>query len=134
MADSIQIQGAKALDAALGQLADHIQAEILTLAAKAGAEVLQAGMARRAPRRTGELAEGIGIKVQETAEGALVDIGPTKEAFYGMFQELGTVRHAAHPFMRPTMDEDGAAAVAEVARVLKAEIETRAVSTAAPGI
>lgn len=133
MADVIRVEGAKALDAALGQLADDMQAEILMMAAEAGAEVLQAGMERRAPRRTGELAGGIGIKVRETAEGAEADIGPTKDAFYGMFQELGTVRHAAQPFMRPTLDEDGAAAVTEVARVLKAEIDARA-TAAGPGI
>jgi hypothetical protein len=31
-------------------------------------------------------------------------VGPATRAFHGFFQELGTARHAAHPFLRPAFD------------------------------
>ena len=33
------------------------------------------------------------------------DTGPGKDGFHGLFQELGTIFHAAQPFMRPSFDE-----------------------------
>lgn len=48
---------------------------------------------------------------RSTFEGeAVVGVGPVKSLFYGSFQEFGTVRHKAQPFMRPAWDQhkDGA--------------------------
>ncbi|MHB1042371.1 MAG: HK97-gp10 family putative phage morphogenesis protein [Eubacteriales bacterium] len=85
----------------------------------AGARVLQAGMERRAPRRTGKLAGSIMIEI----EGETAKIGPSADAWYGKFQEYGTTRQPAQPFARPTLDEDGNAAIKavgdEIARVIK---------------
>lgn len=41
-----------------------------------------------------------------------VAVGPAKWAFYGFFQEWGTTRHGAQPFMRPSFD-------ANIAKALK---------------
>jgi len=72
----------------------------------AGAEVLRGAMSTRAPVRSGKLRGNIGIwksTVDETK--ASVPVGPGRDAFYGLFLELGTVHQAAQPFMRPAVDE-----------------------------
>jgi hypothetical protein len=43
-----------------------------------------------------------GEALGETAAAAAV--GPSKDTFWGLFQEYGTVRHGAQPFARPGFD------------------------------
>ena len=45
-------------------------------------------------------------------EAARVAIGPSKKGFYLRFAEIGTRLQAAHPFLRPSLDQNFAAAVA----------------------
>lgn len=54
---------------------------------------------------------------------AEVFIGPDKSAFYGRFQEFGTVHHAPQPFMRPAFDENAQAALDLIAGALSEQIE-----------
>jgi HK97 gp10 family phage protein len=54
---------------------------------------------------------------------AIVRVGPTQKAFYGVFQEFGTAHHAAHPFMRPTWDSMGPGMIGQIGDVLGTEIE-----------
>ena len=63
-------------------------------AMKEGATRAEAAQAARAANRA---AGGTGRSV-------ITSVGPTKAAFYGLFQEFGTAHHAAKPFMRPTWD------------------------------
>lgn len=63
-----------------------------------------------APRRTGILAEEIRVDVVVEARGQEVIgwVGVRKgrgkrDAFYGFFQEMGTEKMAAHPFLRPAV-------------------------------
>lgn len=63
-------------------------------AMKEGATRAEAAQAARAANRA---AGGKGRSV-------ITSVGPTKAAFYGLFQEFGTAHHAAKPFMRPTWD------------------------------
>lgn len=65
-----------------------------------------AGEARsRAPRRTGLLAEEIDVAVEVTARDQEITgwVGVKRKAFYAYFQEVGTSRHPAHPFLRPAV-------------------------------
>jgi HK97 gp10 family phage protein len=129
MSVTITIKGLKELDAALRQLPDEMQASPVRTALKAGAEVLRDGMSRRAPRDPVvagvTLADEIVVvaKVSTAKDTAVAQIGPSKRAFYGGFQELGTSKMPAQPFMRPTLDEDGQIAIAALAVHLKAGIE-----------
>lgn len=41
----------------------------------------------------------------QTADGAIAKIGPSRKGFVGGFQEFGTAYHAAQPFLRPAFDE-----------------------------
>lgn len=52
------------------------------------------------------IAENVGISVvDQTATGAIAQIGPTKRGFAGIFAEEGTVHQSAKPFIEPAFDE-----------------------------
>ena len=63
-------------------------------AMKEGASRAEAAAAARAANRA---AGGKGRAV-------ITSVGPTRAAFYGLFQEFGTAHHAAQPYMRPAWD------------------------------
>lgn len=89
----------------LRNLEGAVAMDRLEEAALAGAEVIREEMSIRAPRRTGKLAgEIVKLTKSKSAAHTEVAIGPSKDAWYGKFQELGTVHHAAQPFMRPASD------------------------------
>ena len=125
MSVTVQIKGLRELDAALRALPDEMQAGPVRAGLKAGAKVLQEGMAMRAPRDPTPdgvtLAEEIvaAVRVSTAKDTAVAEIGPSKRAFYGGFQELGTENHPAQPFMRPTLDADGQIAIAAYAVEMK---------------
>lgn len=129
---SVTIRGLKELDEALRALPDEMQAAPVRAGLKAAGKYLAEGMASRAPRDV--VVEGVTlaeeivyeVKVSIAREIAAVMIGPSKRAFYGGFQELGTEHHAAQPFMRPTLDQDGQGAVAVFAGWMKAGLERAA--------
>ena len=79
-----------------------------------------AGEARaRAPRRSGQLVSDIDIAVEVTAREQEITgwVGVRtgkKHAFYGYFQEVGTSRMPAHPFLRPAVFNNAARIVAIV--------------------
>lgn len=74
----------------------------IEVALKQSAEIIRAEAARKAPKRTGKLAGSMAVS---EAKNNSIDIGPSKEAFYGMFLELGTKKMRARPFLRPSLDE-----------------------------
>lgn len=57
-----------------------------------------------------------GERLDDTAAAAAV--GPSKDAFWGLFQEYGTVRHGSQPFARPGFD----ATYEESLRIFKEEM------------
>ncbi len=94
-----------------GKDIDAIADEALT----AGAEILVKGMVCRAPERTGNLRRHIAFTPPEKDGNfhfTIVGLIPKKKytdadtARYGMAQEFGTAHTSAHPFIRPTFDED----------------------------
>jgi HK97 gp10 family phage protein len=88
---------------ALGEAAS----EVLTPAVLAGAGVVAEAAERKAPRRTDFLSEHIVVEIVEEEDDMVVAAaGPHKDAFWGIFQELGTPHHSAQPFLRPALDEN----------------------------
>ena len=77
----------------------------------AGAKILKAGMEARAPKKKGHLVHRIQI-VGPTRDGNyhLVKIGlfnvDREKELYFFYQEYGSARNAAHPYLRPTFAED----------------------------
>lgn len=101
---TVTIEGGEELKRQLEKLGDKGLA-IAKDAIVAGAEIVREEASRRAPRRTGNLAANIVIsepKGEKPGELAVV-IGPNKNAFYGLFLELGTSKMAARPFLVPAL-------------------------------
>ena len=94
----------------------------------AGGQVIQAGMEARAPRRSGHLVAKIKI-VGPNRDGSyhmvkigLFNINREKELYF-FYQEHGSARNSAHPFLRPSFDEDSRKASA----AMKAKFKERGV-------
>lgn len=114
-------------------VARPIQVEALT----AGAEPIRAAaaaLAKRSARGGPHLADDIVIGVPSLAQlerrehfdETVVEVGPSKrptDHFYGYFQEYGTRRHPAHPFLRPAFDTHHQESLAIAFRHLWAAIE-----------
>jgi HK97 gp10 family phage protein len=88
----------------------------------AGGTILVDGMLRRAPELTGELKSHIKMS-QPAADGnrhfvkvGIFDVNRERQTYF-FYQEMGTAKTAAHPYIRPTFDEDMARARAEMRKV-----------------
>jgi HK97 gp10 family phage protein len=106
---TMKVEGAEKLAKSLETLSARVSRKVLMDALRAGAEHVRAAASRFAPREPGapDLAENIGVSNARPDSGnAAVAIGPTKHFFYGKFQEDGTTRHGAQPFMRPAFDSE----------------------------
>lgn len=118
---SMQIQGGKELAMRLRALPEAYTRTIVLGALREAGEPMRARMAQLAPREPGkpDLADNINISVANRLgdvgggrwearhdEEHAVAVGPTKDFFYGLFQEYGTVHHAPQPFMRPAFDSE----------------------------
>jgi HK97 gp10 family phage protein len=114
------VEGADELNEALRAVGDRATGIILRDAAEAGAAVIAEEAARLAPKNTGALAEGIQVKAARIQQGrAQINVGISRDEWYGKLVELGTEKMAAQPFLRPAFDtkkEDAVKAVADALR------------------
>jgi len=95
--------------------------DINTNAALAGAEVIREQASQNAPRgETGNLARleitKVAVKKQDRV---IVKIGPSKDVFYGLFIELGTVHMAPNPFLGPALEQKMSEAIQETTAVIQ---------------
>lgn len=121
---SVTLEGGEELIKRLGKLPEAVAGKAMDDALMAGAEIVRADASRRAPRRTGKLAESIVAELQEGKSGRKsAVIGPNEEAFYGSFVELGRSNQAAQPYLRPALDENKNAVQRAIADALRAAIE-----------
>ena len=115
----------------LRDLPQRVQEDTLKRAVSAGAEVVRAEAALRAPRYSGKVGKdhppagtlkasiykaAIPEECTATRETWKVDV--RKRAYYAHMVEFGTVKMAARPFMRPAFD----AKQAEVVEVMRTKI------------
>jgi HK97 gp10 family phage protein len=129
---SARFDGGEELARTLTALPAALSYRVLIEGLKEAAEPMRSAMGRNAPREPGapDLADNMGISVasrlgstsggrwQAREEGqAAVAVGPTKNFFYGLFQEYGTKRHGAHPFARPAFDSEAPKALEIMKRV-----------------
>jgi HK97 gp10 family phage protein len=131
---SVSLTGLDALmKTLLEDLPDAVQVPTLRRALVQAAEPIRAGMAARAPRGTvaPHLADSMVTKPLSPSEleavtddSAGVEIGPTKDFFYGYFWEFGTSRAGwvARAFARPAFDAGTSEALAILGERLGAEI------------
>lgn len=145
------VRGAKQLDDLLRLLPRKIVAKHLRKALRAGANVIKDEARRHAPVRADEARKTfaapdrkrkgfkvvkarppgflrrqiiVGFRRQQVETGMTVSIGPSKAAFYGLFQELGTSRQAARPFLRPALDVKADEAIAAIGAELAKALRT----------
>jgi HK97 gp10 family phage protein len=150
MADLIEVEitGGDEIQEKLENLPSRIGKAILKKALRAGAEVFRAEMARRAPqgwhvfrtteykgakykgrsRDFGVLARSIrtSISVRGDELEGTASIGPSRKAFWGLFEEFGRRGARAQPFIIPAFD-------AAKDRALEAFINTAKEELAANG-
>lgn len=109
---SVRFEGGRAMASNLERLSKRLSRSILREALKEAAEPMRRAMSQKAPRdRTDPeqpaLAESIvvGNARGEDAQEVAIAIGPSRDTYYGSFQELGTAEFPAQPFVRPGFDE-----------------------------
>jgi len=100
------VEGADVLDHALKRVGDRATGLLLRDAVQKGADVIAEEAKRKAPRRSGALAEGIHGEVVTSKQGqAVADVSFNKKQWYGGLVEKGTKNMPAKPFIRPAFDE-----------------------------
>lgn len=124
---TIQLSGFRELDAVLRRLPEDMHREYLEDAVRAGGAILRYEAALRAPKESGDLAESITLRVtrqRNTGGDPRAEIGPSKkEQHVGRFQEFGTARHGAQPFLRPALDAKGQEAATIMGESLRRSME-----------
>lgn len=142
MAKVTQVNGLRELGQQMRALGADMAGKVARQATAAGAGVSRKAIKARAPRDTGNLQAAIVMKrVKGTAltEEYIVAVrkGKTrdakagkagtgrqgKDAFYAGFQEFGTVKAPAQPFIRPGFEESVQPATQAIAKRLKQRID-----------
>ena len=124
---TLELRGFQQLGAKLDGLPHRMQRTIVRRALRVAGNVVLDEARARAPRRTdsrriktkagqsrgpGFLAKHIRLYFYRPRAGQLrASVGPTKAAFYGKFDELGTSRQPARPWLRPALQERAQQAV-----------------------
>lgn len=122
---TFRAEGFDRLDRQLDRIAKPTTAQ-KRAALRLGAEIVADEMRRLAPVKSGNLRDSIAVKIvgmeaaqrQVNVRATTVLIGPQQDGkhdpFYAFMVEFGTVKAAAHPFMRPAWDAKQAEASAAV--------------------
>lgn len=120
----VTIHGLDELLASMEALPYSMQKNIIVRALRKGAEPIRERAEELAPFLTGTLKESMMITVSDqTADGATAKIGPSRKGFYGQFEEFGTARQRAEPFLRPAFDEKVKEAMQLAGEELASQIE-----------
>lgn len=107
---TVKLEGASELLAKLDQLSTRVSKQAQREMLRNAAEPIRREMSALAPRgdpATPNLHDEIVVsnaQGQDSQEVAMA-VGPSREGFYGSFQEFGTSRHPAQPFARPAFDK-----------------------------
>lgn len=128
------LNGIEELEAKLRELDLRTQASALMGSLKESAEVTRLRAAELAPvgdpavdPHAGRLKahEGMAtVPSQSNARTALVRVGPLLDAFYGLFDEIGTAHMVAQPFLEPAFDETKNEVLEKTAQAFKAIVES----------
>jgi HK97 gp10 family phage protein len=110
----MRLVGVDALDRKLVTIRDAVSPDARRRSLLVGAEIVLEEAKRLVPVLTGNLRDSLVISFDSGLNAAAVSqrrfftavyIGPTRvRGFYGHMVELGTSHSAAHPFLRPALD------------------------------
>ncbi|MDO9304632.1 MAG: HK97 gp10 family phage protein [Sulfuricurvum sp.] len=111
---SSEIKGLEDLIKNLTALPDKLEKRVIRAAVRQGANVIKKKAQDYVPVDKGDLKKSIKVSGVKAKPGVIAfKVRPTGNKkkgisiFYGRFQEFGTSKMAAHPFMRPAYDEAG---------------------------
>lgn len=122
--------GARELESLLRKLPDAVAKKVTVLGLKAGGRVLAKGMKQRAPRgKTGKLAASpmVSSAAKVTQDRGQASVGfrkPTSRRVH--LTEFGTEHSMAQPFIRPTIEQDGPAAIKAIGEFIGRGVEREA--------
>lgn len=88
--------------------------DILPTALKAGALIIQNSAKFKAPYRTGTLRRSIHTEMRSNTQAV---VGTDVE--YAVYQEFGTSKMKAHPYLRPALDENRGKVLDKINEVIK---------------
>lgn len=143
MAETKNLTGFKELADALKQLPQRVARKHLRGSTSKGAAVVRNEARLLAPKDTGEMSKDIQVK-RERTEGdhiasfsVYVRVGRKsrlagrarnvdKDSFYWIFQEFGTAKKAAQPFLRPAFESKKEEAVDAIGAELDKRIQQEA--------
>ncbi len=125
-----KITGLESLIKKLNDLPDKLEKKVIRSAVRKGAIIVRDKARGYAPKKTGTLKKSIKIRNNKSARGITsFKIGPTNDkkkgtdVFYGRFQEFGTSKMPAHPFMRPAYDESEKEVLDKVIDEIRSKVE-----------
>jgi HK97 gp10 family phage protein len=122
----MKLHGARQMDKVLAGLPRKIRGRVLSNAVMGAAGVIQRAAKQTAPVAGGTLKAEIVRRRRRGGNGVTVQVGPTRDAFWGMFQEFGTKHHAPRPWLRPAFEENKAEALDKMGKSLGRAIEREA--------
>ena len=131
-----EIKGATEMEKLLKELGPRVAGSVTDKALKAGARPIIKEAKLRVRKRTGGLAKSIAVRTDKKLKASAghelgVNIGflpPHSRRAH--FEEFGTSKHVAHPFMRPAMDAKVGEALDAMGKVMGKGIEREAVKMA----
>src|SRR5690606_21702891 len=86
-----------------------------------------------APKDTGKGAASIATRIISSRPGIVVGaIGPGRNQFYMMFQEIGTSHHPPQPHLRPAVETKGREAIVAIGAFYREELRAFKRSGGAP--
>ena len=103
-----EVRGIEELKANLNRLSIQVRSEILVNAVDEGSDEAHSRMLALAPLAPGSGTRGyhgadrlINVEGTKTRDGRERNVGLGPEAWFLVFQELGTIHHPKQPFIRP---------------------------------
>lgn len=104
---TVKISGLKQLEQKLRNEPKNVAKRLLRRASKDAADIWVNAIEALAPEKTGFLKTHIVMSSKATGglEGGIqVQVGADKKAYWALFQEFGTRKQRAKPFMRPAFE------------------------------
>ena len=123
---AVEIKGLDSLMAKLNAMGGNVL-DALEKATKQTALAAQADARDNAPVDTGNLKQSISTEHERSREAATSTVYTNVE--YGLYQEIGTVKMAAHPYMMPALNANKST----FEQLARKELETAIKRTAGGG-
>lgn len=130
--ESIRVDGVEILDMKLRRMAASLSGPQLNAAMKAGAVLITNRAKQLAPYDTGTLRRSIHELVVRVGSQVIAYVGVPKlsedgdDMGYSIYQEFGTSRMRAHPYLRPAFNETKDDAIREIADAVKELVDDNA--------